>query len=280
MGKMKNWALNARIAVMLAAIALAGGCAIANKDTTKLGNRKLVWADEFNYAGLPDSSKWGYDLGDGCPNLCGWGNNELQYYTAKRSKNARVENGHLIIEAHKEPMGGRNYTSTRLVTKKKGDWANGRIEARIQLPNGRGIWPAFWMLPTDWAYGGWPRSGEIDIMEFVGYLPDSLYGTVHTEHYNGMLGTQKSVGIHSTTLATQFHVYAIEWDKDKIDFYFDDLKYHSFPNRNKGIEAWPFDQPFHVLLNVAVGGNWGGKMGVDDKPFPQHMRVDYVRVYQ
>jgi beta-glucanase (GH16 family) len=272
-----------RLLIMLlpfVTVLLLLGCAPQNERKSQIDGRKLVWADEFDYSGLPDSSKWGYDLGDGCPNLCGWGNNELQYYTVRREKNARVEGGHLIIEAHKEPLNGRNYSSTRLVSKNKGDWTYGRIEARIQVPNGRGIWPAFWMLPTDRAYGGWPRSGEIDIMEFVGYIPDSLFGTVHTEHYNGMLGTQKSASLHSKTLASEFHVYAIEWTKDKIDFLLDGTKFTTFPNRHSGIGAWPFDLPFHLLLNVAVGGNWGGKKGVDDTAFPQRMRVDYVRVYQ
>lgn len=241
---------------------------------------KLVWADEFDKAGLPDSSKWSYDIGDGCPNVCGWGNNELQYYTVNRKENARVENGYLIIEAKKEEHKGYHYTSARLVSKGKGDWTYGRMDIRARLPYGRGIWPAIWMLPTDWKYGGWPKSGEIDIMEFVGFMPDSVFGTVHTDAYNGMKETQKSKGLHMTDLATVFHLYSIEWTPEKISFLVDDQVYHVFHNEKKGTDAWPFDQRFHLLLNVAVGGNWGGKKGVDEKIFPQRMEVDYVRVYE
>lgn len=241
---------------------------------------KLVWADEFDKNGLPDSTHWGYDLGDGCPKICGWGNNELQYYTARRPENARVRDGHLIIEAHREKMGEREYTSARLVSKKKGDWTYGRIDVRAKLPAGRGVWPAIWMLPTDWVYGGWPGSGEIDIMEHVGYMPDSIFGTVHTNLFNGMLGTQQSKGIASKTISTDFHNYGIEWNTDKIDFLFDDKVYYTFHNKHEGSDAWPFDLDFHLLLNIAVGGNWGGKMGVDTAIWPQQMVIDYVRVYQ
>ncbi len=241
---------------------------------------KLVWADEFSTDGLPDSTKWGYDIGNGCPVNCGWGNNELQYYTSNRQQNARVKEGHLIIEARREKMGDMEYSSARLVSKKKGDWTYGRIDVRAKLPVGTGVWPAIWMLPTDWVYGGWPGSGEIDIMEHVGYIPDSIFGTVHTNLFNGMLGTQKSKGIASKTVSTEFHNYGIEWNADKIDFLFDDKVYSTFQNRHEGSDAWPFDLDFHILLNIAVGGNWGGKMGVDTSIWPQQMVIDYVRVYQ
>lgn len=241
---------------------------------------RLVWSDEFNYTGLPDSTKWGYDLGDGCPNICGWGNNELQYYHAGRLKNARVENGHLVIEAHREKAGTKEYSSARVVSRQKGDWTYGRVTVRAKLPKGRGTWPAIWMLPTDWAYGNWPASGEIDIMEFVGYMPDSVFGSVHTKRFNHSIGTQVSKGLWSNTLSSDFHEYAIEWDVENIDFFFDGKKYLTFQNRHEGSEAWPFDRRFHVILNIAVGGNWGGKMGVDTTIWPQKMLVDYVRVYQ
>ena len=185
---------------------------------------KPIWSDEFDYKGLPDETKWSYDLGDGCPNLCGWGNNELQRYT-NALKNARVENGHLIIEAHKEDIGTRHYSSTRLISKGKGDWKYGRIEVRAKLPTGLGTWPAIWMLSTDWEYGGWPESGEIDIMEHVGYNPDSIFGTVHTKAYNHMLGTHKVGKIYMPDAESTFHVYAVEWSEKKIDFYLDDNKY-------------------------------------------------------
>jgi beta-glucanase (GH16 family) len=240
----------------------------------------LVWADEFDKDGLPDSTRWGYDLGDGCPQNCGWGNNELQYYTSNRAENARVTDGHLIIEAHREKMGTKEYSSSRMVSKHKGDWTYGKVEVRAKLPSGIGVWPAIWMLPTDWSYGGWPSSGEIDIMEFVGYIPDTIFGTVHTGKYNHVLGTQKSKGIPSSTLSTEFHTYGIFWDEKKIDFLFDDKVFHTFYNKHEGAEAWPFDRDFHMVLNMAVGGNWGGKMGVDKSIWPQQMVVDYVRVYQ
>ncbi|MBL7808816.1 MAG: glycoside hydrolase family 16 protein [Saprospiraceae bacterium] len=259
-------------------VAFCLGCASSKSGSGAF--RKLVWADEFNYPGLPDSTRWGYDSGDGCPGNCGWGNNEMEFYTVSRSENARVENGHLIIEARKENMGNKKYTSARMVTKNKGDWRYGRMEVRAKLPKGVGIWPAIWMLPTDWEYGGWPRSGEIDIMEFVGYEPDTLYGTIHTESFNHAKGTQKSAALYSGDLSSAFHVYALEWHPDRLDFYLDNRKYHTFRNNGKGIDAWPFDQKFHLILNIAVGGNWGGKKGVDDAIFPQQMLVDYVRVYQ
>lgn len=240
----------------------------------------LVWADEFNKEGLPDTTRWGYDIGDGCPRNCGWGNNELQYYTSGRMENARVQDGHLIIEAHREKMISRDYSSARMVSKHKGDWTYGKIEVRAKLPVGTGVWPAIWMLPTEWAYGDWPGSGEIDIMEFVGYVPDTIYGTVHTGKYNHILGTQRSQGVASETLSSDFHTYGIHWNEKKIDFLFDDKVYHTFSNKNEGTEAWPFDRDFHMVLNIAVGGNWGGKMGIDTSIWPQKMIVDYVRVYQ
>jgi beta-glucanase (GH16 family) len=242
--------------------------------------KKLVWADEFNYKGLPDSTKWGYDIGRGCPDNCGWGNNELQFYTEKRSQNARVEKGLLVIEARKENFANASYTSARLLSKNKGDWKYGRFEIKAKVPEGKGMWSAIWMLPTKWEYGGWPHSGEIDIMEIVGYLPDSLFGTVHTGAYNGMRGTQKTGGVLRNDLSKAFHVYAMEWTPTTISFFLDGQKYHVFSNENKGTEEWPFDKDFHVLLNIAVGGNWGGKMGVDDSYFPQKMEIDYVRIYQ
>ena len=200
--------------------------------------------------------------------------------THKRLENARVENGNLIIEARKEKMGDAGYTSSRLVSKNKGDWKYGRFEIKAKIPAGKGMWPAIWMLPTHWEYGKWPQSGEIDIMENVGYYPDSLFGSIHTGAYNGMIGTQKTKGVLRKDLSTAFHVYAIEWTEQKISFFIDGQMYHEFLNNNTGSEAWPYDKYFHLLLNIAVGGNWGGKYGVDDSVFPQKMLIDYVRVYQ
>ena len=238
---------------------------------------KLVWNDEFNYVGLPDPSKWSYDT-DG--NSYGWGNNELQYYTEKRKENAWVENGHLTIRALKEEMGGKSYTSARLRTKDKGDWLYGRFEIRAKLPTGRGTWPAIWMLPTDWEYGGWPASGEIDIMENVGFDPDTIVGTVHTKSFNHSIGTQKGKRIYCPDCYSAFHVYTLEWEKEECRIYLDDQLYFTFKNDHQGFESWPFGKRFHLLLNLAVGGNWGGAQGVDDSIFPLSYEIDYVRVYQ
>lgn len=238
------------------------------------GCYKLVWADEFEYSGTPNIQKWGYDIGGH-----GWGNNELQYYTS-RPENVRVENGNLIIEARKEVYQNKQYTSTRLVSKNKGDWKYGRIEVRAKLPYGRGTWPAIWMLPTDWVYGGWPSSGEIDIMEHVGYDQGRVHGTVHTEAYNHSKGTQKGNSLYYNDVSQVFHVYSIEWFEDRIDFFIDDKKYFTFTNENKTYKEWPFDQRFHLILNIAVGGNWGGAQGVDPDVYPQKLLIDYVRVYE
>jgi beta-glucanase (GH16 family) len=244
--------------------------------------KKLVWSDEFDCQGLlPDTNKWNYDVGNGCPKLCGWGNNELQFYTQSRTENARIIDGRLLIEAHRLKGQEHTYTSARLTTKFKGDWKYGRIEIRAKLPKGRGIWPAIWMLPTYPQHGGWPIDGEIDIMENVGYWPDSLFGTVHTQAYNGMRGTQKTKAISLNDLSSSFHNYAVEWDANEIVFLVDQMPYNRFVNDGKGdIETWPFNQPFHLLINVAVGGHWGGKFGVDEQIFPQSMEIEYVRVYQ
>ncbi|MBO0935914.1 glycoside hydrolase family 16 protein [Fibrella sp. HMF5335] len=239
--------------------------------------RKLVWADEFTKNGLPDSTKWGYDVGGN-----GWGNHELEFYTKNRPENARVENGNLIIEARKEAYQGSQYTSARLLTKNTASWTYGRFEARIKLPDGRGTWPAFWMLGKNVSTVGWPLGGEIDIMEHVGFDQGEVHGTIHCEAYNHRKGTQK--GKHTTvaTASTAFHVYAVDWTPDQIDFYVDDLKYNSVNRAELGsTEAqWPFNKPFFLLLNLAVGGDWGGQKGVDETIWPRRMEVDYVRVYQ
>ena len=238
---------------------------------------KLVWNDEFNYVGLPDDSKWSFDTQG---NDWGWGNNEAQYYTDKDSANAWVDNGILTIKAIKKAVKNKRFTSARLVSKGKGDWQYGRFEIRAKLPTGRGTWPAIWMLPTDWEYGGWPESGEIDIMENVGYQPDSIFGSTHSKSYNHIIGTQKTKGIYSSTSYKDFHVYALEWDADECRVYMDNVQYFSFKNEYTGHEAFPFDKRFHIILNLAIGGNWGGMYGIDEHIFPHKFLIDYVRVYQ
>lgn len=245
--------------------------------TTPSGSWQLVWNDEFDYEGMPDSTKWSYDTKG---NAYGWGNNEAQHYTAHNTDNAFVENGFLTITARIDSMGGKKYTSARLITKEKGDWLYGRFEIRAKLPSGLGTWPAIWMLPTDWEYGGWPASGEIDIMENVGYNPDTIVGTAHTESYNHTKGTQKSASIHVPTSYTQFHLYALEWDNNEYRLFVNDNHYYTFKNERTGFKEWPFDKRFHLLLNLAIGGNWGGKEGIDDSLFPHQFMIDYVRVYK
>ena len=233
-----------------------------------------VWQDEFNYTGLPDSTRWGFDTGGH-----GWGNNERQYYTSSIN-NARVANGVLTITALREEKEEKQYTSARLVSKNKGDFLYGRVEARAKLPAGRGTWPAIWMLPTDQHYGGWPASGEIDIMEHVGYDPGKVHVTVHTEAYNHSKGTQKGKNKAVPTAMTAFHLYRVDWTPDSILGFIDDEPVFSFQNEGNGSATWPFDKRFHLLLNLAIGGNWGGAQGVDDAIFPARFEVDYVRVYK
>ncbi|GAF04198.1 glycoside hydrolase family 16 protein [Saccharicrinis fermentans] len=240
-------------------------------------NYKLVWSDEFDYTGLPNELKWNYDT---VGNAWGWGNNELQYYTTGRKENAWVDNGKLHITARKEKGFPNAYTSARLTSKHKGDWLYGRFEVRAKLCRGIGIWPAIWMLPTENKYGNWPHSGEIDMMEHVGYHPDTVYFTVHTGAFNGMQHTQKGGTVYLPKAEDAFYTYALEWSETKCDFFVDDKKVFTFKKESNDSEKWPFDDPFHLLLNVAVGGNWGGIHGVDDAIFPQTMEVDYVRVYQ
>ena len=241
---------------------------------------QLVWADEFEYSGLPDARKWGYDVGGH-----GWGNKELQYYTSGRKENARVENGHLIIEARREAMKGREYTSARLVSKGKADFTYGRFEVRAKLPTGLGTWPAIWMLPSHKDYGGWPSGGEIDIMEHVGFDPDVIHASTHTKSYHHSIGTQKTARIKVANARTEFNTYAVEWTAEEIRAFVNDQHYFTFKNERLTNPAadhsqWPFDRPFHFLLNIAVGGTWGGEKGVDQKIWPQRMEIDYVRVYK
>jgi beta-glucanase (GH16 family) len=255
------------VIILLLSLGAAGGA--------QAQRYKLVWSDEFSYTGLPDSTKWSYDTGGN-----GWGNNELEYYTTADTANAAVHNGYLYLTARRQKKDNCSYTSARLVTKGKGDWLYGRIEVRAKLPAGRGLWPAIWMLPTDWKYGGWPASGEIDIMENVGFMPDSVFGSIHTKSFNHVIHTQKTKGLFIKDPYTAFHVYAIEWDARRIRFLVDGNVYTSFQNTGRGFAEWPFDQRFHLLLNIAVGGGWGGQKGIDDSIFPRSMVVDYVRMYQ
>ncbi|MGL4373494.1 MAG: glycoside hydrolase family 16 protein, partial [Turicibacter sp.] len=238
---------------------------------------ELVWSDEFDVDGLPDEIKWSYDTGGH-----GWGNEELQYYT--EGENVKVEDGLLVIEARREAYEKMDYTSTRLVSRHKGDFTYGKFEISAKLPQGRGTWPAIWMLPSDWKYGDWPISGEIDIMEHVGADLGMVHGSIHTSRFNHKKNTQKTNKILLDDASDAFHVYGLEWLPDKIIVSVDGEDYFTF-EPGKVLDCptqleWPFDQDFHVLLNLAVGGMWGGMNGVDEEIWPKTMEVDYVRVYQ
>ncbi len=253
---------------------------------------KLVWSDEFEKPGLPDPAKWGYEEGF-------IRNNEAQFYTQARTENARVENGMLIIEARNERFKNpgydpaatgragqrRNreyaeYTSASLTTRGKASWTCGRIEVRAKLPVGRGCWPAIWMLGTNSRQVGWPACGEIDIMEFVGYEPGIVHANIHTKKYNHVLKTGKGSQITISDASDAFHVYALEWEPDHLDFLVDNQKYFTFRNEGTGPDVWPFDKEQYLILNLAVGGAWGGAKGIDATSFPQKYFIDYVRVYQ
>lgn len=239
---------------------------------------KLVWNDEFTDTAL-NLEKWSHEIGGH-----GWGNNELQYYSDQDSS-AFIRDGKLIIRADFVPQGTgspnnlRYFSSARLRTSGKGDWLYGRVEVKAKLALGQGIWPAIWMLPTDWMYGGWPESGEIDIMEHVGFDPGRVHGSIHTESYNHKINTQRGGSQLLDGISTKFYVYAIEWYEDRIDFLIDDKKYFSFQNDEKNdYKSWPFNQRFHLLINIAVGGDWPGQPDETTK-FPTEMEVEYVRVY-
>jgi beta-glucanase (GH16 family) len=257
---------------------------------------KLVWSDEFEKAGAPDTAKWDYELGF-------IRNHEQQFYTKARKENARVENGILVIEARKEkyrdprlapPAEGNetskprarrsreeaNYTSASLNTRGKAAWAHGRIEIRAKLPSGRGTWPAFWTLGTNIGQVGWPRCGEIDIMEHVGFDPGVVHANIHTRKYNHAMNTGKGARISVADVSTKFHVYAVEWDPEKMDFFIDGQKYFTYHNEGTGTDVWPYNKDQYLILNIAIGGDWGGQKGIDDSIFPQRCYVDYVRVYQ
>lgn len=238
----------------------------------------LVWSDEFDDSDKLNTKKWNIILGNGCPEICGFGNNEEQFYTDS-STNLRVEDGKLIIEAHKV-NDSRNYTSAKLTSAEKGDWYTGYIEVKAKLPEGRGTWPAIWMLPTLERDMKWPADGEIDIMEHVGYNQGMVYGTIHTEAYNHTKGTEKSDSIKVEDAHENFHTYAIHWTEDKIDWLIDGEIFQTIDKNEEGNAGWPFNDKFHLILNLAVGGNWGGKHGIDETIFPQKMEIDYVRVYK
>jgi beta-glucanase (GH16 family) len=244
---------------------------------------KLAWSDEFTKPGAPDPAYWRYESGF-------LRNHEAQYYTRDRRQNVRVENGCLVIEARREriPVPGKpdeytTYTSGSIETAGEAHWKYGRFEVRAKIPAGRGVWPAIWLLPDPARIRavGWPMCGEIDVMENVGFEPGRIHGSIHTKAYNWVARTQKTAIINIDHPERQFHVYAMEWSPQNIDLFVDGRKYLTFDNDHRQDEkTWPFDHPFRLKLNLAIGGDWGGQKGIDDSIFPQKFLVDYVRVSQ
>lgn len=234
---------------------------------------RLVWSDEFAVDGAPDPTKWDHEQGK-------VRNDEAQFYTHARPRNARVEDGMLVIEAHREDFDGSAYTSASLHTKGKASFTRARVEVRAKLPHGRGLWPAIWMLGDSWHEVGWPACGEIDVVEFVGHEPGVVHHNVHTADFNHMRGNGRGTRIPLADASDAFHVYAVEWDRERMTFSIDGAPTFTVSNDGGGIGAWPFDAPFFLLLNVAVGGSWGGQQGIDETVFPQRMTVDWVRVWE
>ncbi len=246
--------------------------------------QKPIWSEEFNYAGLPDSSVWNYDLGDGCPNICGWGNSEVQIYT-NDLRNARVEDGKLIIEAHRETDG--RWTSARLKTQGKKTFRYGRIQFRAKLPAGSGTWPALWLLGENIPTVGWPRCGEIDVMEHVGKNPARVQAAMHTSASYG--NTQDKGATTVPDFDRAFHLYEVQWTPRRIRFFVDGKPFYTYQPQARTLDNWPYDQPFFMIVNLAMGGNFGSdptyetnglKNGIDPALTMARMEIDYIRVYR
>jgi beta-glucanase (GH16 family) len=269
--------------VLLAAVTLVlVACGQSQTTSSPAGNPWiLVWSDEFggSNGSAPDSSKWNLETGGD-----GWGNHELEYYTS-RLQNAQIQNGSLVITALKETYTGtdgvtRNYTSARTKTAGKFEQQYGRFEARIKIPYGQGMWPAFWMLGNDIGTVGWPTCGEIDIMENIGKEPAIVHGTIHGPGYSGGAGIGSSFSLASGRFADDYHLYAVEWEPNVIRFYVDSNLYATrTPAELPQGTKWVYDHPFFMILNLAVGGDWPGAPD-NATVFPQTMLVDYVRVYK
>ncbi|HBL75335.1 MAG: glycoside hydrolase [Bacteroidetes bacterium GWF2_42_66] len=259
-----------KLLILIFLIFLVSGC----REEITAQKYELVWSDEFGSNGLPDTDKWGYESG-----LVR--NKEAQYYTIYRKENARVENGMLIIEARKEKYQDAEYTSASINTFNKKHFLYGRFEVRAKLPVGKGTWPAIWMLGTNKKEKGWPVCGEIDIMENVGFDSLKIHANIHTGEYNHVKGTGKGSTVVIDKPWDDFHVYALEWSKDRLDFFVDSQKYFTYLNDGANNEqTWPFGKPQYLLLNLAIGGAWGGQKGINDAAFPHQYCIDYVRVYQ
>ena len=267
--------------LMLAAQAVTLGATNYSVDTPmSVPTSKPNFADEFDGKTI-DTTKWSFDVSR---NAQGWYNNERQYYSKGRRENARIERGSLVIEARRETMskasfadwGGQAYSSAKLVSRNAQGY--GFYEIRAKLPCGRGIWPAIWALPSG---GSWPDNGEIDIMEMVGWDPNVVHATLHSGAFNHAKGTQRGAQKQIATACTAYHRYQLDWRPDAITIGIDDRAIMRVVNDQAGgAAAWPFTRPYELILNVAVGGDWGGQKGIDDAAFPQRMSVDYVRYWQ
>lgn len=272
--------------VLLSSALLITNCEV-DETQTVTNFENLVMADEFDVDGAPDPTLWTYDIGDGsAEGIPGWGNNELQYYT-DRPENVKVENGLLVITAREEAFDGSSYTSARITTQNLFEQQYGRFEARIRMPLGKGIWPAFWLLGNDCDINPWPQCGEIDVMEYLGDAPTIVFGSAHGPGYNAGDSISKEYELENDRFDTGFHVFGIEWGPDYINYYVDDELYQQITPETTAEEAvdnvpnpgeWVFNRPFYIILNIAVGGNLPGAPN-EDTQFPQRMYVDYVRVY-
>jgi beta-glucanase (GH16 family) len=237
----------------------------------------LAWGDEFN-GGSTDATAWTAEVGDGCPSLCGWGNNELEYYT-NPPNNLFFQDGKMIIELKAETFGGKNYTSARIKTQGKKTFKFGRIDIRAILPKGKGVWPAFWMLPQNNVYGGWPRSGEIDLMENMGNEPAKVLSTVHYGPGPGSIYISRNYTLPSSTFSDQFHVFSFEWKLDQLKFYVDDNLFSTVNKPDLGGNTYPFNELFYFVINLAIGGNFPGAPDATTL-LPQWLIIDYIRIYQ
>ena len=261
--------------VTVLAYSSTGNSISTSQDITIAVSTVLLWSEEFNVDGAPDDNNWNFEIGNGCPNLCGWGNNESQYYTS-RTDNVIVEGGFLKITAKKESYQGYEYTSTRMKTQGKFDFTYGKVEVRAKLPQGGGTWPAIWMLGSNITTVGWPTCGEIDIMEHVGNNLGTVSSALHTPSSSG--ATVNTGEKLISNVSTEFHVYGLDWTEEKMDFSIDGIVFYTYNPANKNDSTWPFYQDQFLLLNIAMGGGFGGAI---DPAFTQStMEVDYIRVYQ
>lgn len=275
---MKTIFTNIKALILLSICIVVSGCETDTKQNLETRNWQLTWSDEFEGTSgqSPDPTKWTFDIGTGSN---GWGNQELQYYTNRVQNVATDGSGNLVITALKENYNGSQYTSARIKTKGKFNQQYGRFEARLKTPYGQGVWPAFWMLGNNFENVGWPNCGEIDIMELRGQLPSTINGTIHGPGYSGANPISGSYTLYNSRFDTEFHLFAVEWDSQKIDFFVDGFLYKRI-SKNEVPGEWVFDQAFFMILNVAIGGNYVGLPNNNTTIFPQKMTIDYVRVYQ